>query len=75
MDRTMAFKNDLSDELDSEAHSDPASAAPKLHQLVRQLLNERFAYRLVLESIAHKRCTDLPLIQERSKDVCEEFVA
>lgn len=70
----MAYINDLPDELDSEAYDSPSTAAPKLLTLVRLLLSERAAYRMVLEPVAYRRCTDLQLIQERAKDVCEEFV-
>lgn len=71
----MAYKNDLSGELECEAASDPASAAPKLLDLVFRLLSERHAYRCVLEPVAYGRCTDLAVIQSRAKDVCEEFVS
>ena len=70
----MAYINDLSAELEEEVSNSPATAAPKLLDLVQRLLSERHAYRCVLEPIAYKRCESLSLIQGRSHDVCKEFV-
>ena len=70
----MAYKNDLPEELEREAETDPASAAPKLLDLVFRLLSERHAYRFTLELIANGSCNNPAQLADHAKEVCAEYV-